>query len=271
MPSPDRDRQVYQLAKDFLLGIEPVTPELLAKYISPRVADLRPATITGADGLYFRLLQSIQNTGMSPTVIGEAIGGVQNLGRVLFDFNPAQVVQHYGDQTDEVWRDIETQLRPVGQLRQTPRSLWPRYCRAILSGARFLNQFQSATDFYEWVNFFDSDSRARPALPMLLSEEIEGLGFALACDFLKELGYFNFGKPDVHIRRLFAGLSLCSPTASDYEVFQAIVRVATAVNETPYHVDKLFWLIGSGTFYDDNLSIDRQGEAFIAYAGPRLQ
>lgn len=270
MISSDYDRQVYFLAKDFLLGIEPVTPELLMKYISPQIGDLRPTTITGADGLYFRLLRSAQNAGMSPTVIGEAIGGVQNLGRVLFNFDPGRVTQHYGENAAEVWCDIKGQLHPDGQLRQTPRSLWPRYCRSIVSGARFLSQFKSAADFYDWVNFFDGDPRARPALPMLLSEEIAGLGFALACDFLKELGYLNFGKPDVHIRHLFADLKLCQSKASDYEVFQAIVRVATAAQETPYHVDKLFWLIGSGTFYDDNLKIGGQRAAFVTYVQQRL-
>jgi hypothetical protein len=65
-----------------------------------------------------------------------------------------------------------------------------------LSGAKFLSQFSSADDFYRWVDFFGEDERARSALPMLLPEEIAGFGFALACDFVKELDYENFSKPD---------------------------------------------------------------------------
>lgn len=126
-----------------------------------------------------------------------------------------------------------------------------------------MSQFSSADDFYEWVerweNFSDKDERARPALPMLLAQEIDGVGFALACDFLKELGYKNFSKPDVHVKDIFGGIGLCPLGASDYEVFKAVARVARNVDVTPYNVDKLFWLIGSGYFYDDE-SIGNKGK-----------
>ena len=36
----------------------------------------------------------------------------------------------------------------------------------------------------------------------------------------------------------------------DYDVFAAVARVAKSVGETPYCVDKIFWLIGSGNFHD---------------------
>jgi hypothetical protein len=34
-------------------------------------------------------------------------------------------------------------------------------------------------------------------------------------------------------------------------VFKAVARVALNVGVTPYNVDKLFWLIGSGHVYED--------------------
>jgi hypothetical protein len=83
------------------------------------------------------------------------------------------------------------------------------------------------------------------------SFRIYGLGFPLACDFLKELGYRNFAKPDVHIRDIFTALALCPPKANNYQIFKAIVRVAHNCSRTPYDIDKLFWLVGSGFFYDD--------------------
>ncbi len=86
---------------------------------------------------------------------------------------------------------------------------------------------------------------------MLLSAEVDGFGFALACDFLKELGYFNFGKPDVQIKDIFKGLGLVDQAANDYQVFKAISRVAKSNSVTAYHVDKLFWLVGSGFLYND--------------------
>ena len=136
--------------------------------------------------------------------------------------------------------------------------LWPLFARAALSGAEFLNQFASGPEFIEWVRVFDADNRKRAALPILLSQEIDGFGFALACDFLKELGFVNFAKPDVHVKALVKGLGLSSKTANDYAVFKTVVRVASNCGKTPYDVDKLFWLVGSGRFYD-HPSIGKNG------------
>jgi hypothetical protein len=55
----------------------------------------------------------------------------------------------------------------------------------------------------------------------------------------------------VHVKDIFGSLWLCPPGAGDYEVFKAVGRLARNAGVTPYNVDKLFWLIGSGTFYED--------------------
>jgi thermostable 8-oxoguanine DNA glycosylase len=93
---------------------------------------------------------------------------------------------------------------------------------------------------------------------MLLSQEIDGFGFALACDFLKELGFINFAKPDVHVKAIVKGLNLSLQGANDYTVFKAVARIAASCGTTPYDVDKLFWLVGSGRFYA-HPSIGRRG------------
>ena len=243
------DRAAYALAKEFLLrsGAERgITSDLIEKYLY--LSKPRPSTLAG---LYERILESAQSANMKAGVIGGSIGGVGNLGRVLCDFEPSRVLEKYQADWEEVLDDVVAQLKPRGSIRRTPRSIWPRYCRTILSSAKFLSQFESANDFYDWVDFFDKDERARAALPMLLDQEIDGFGFALACDFVMGLGYENFSKPDVHIKEIFQELGLCPWGTSDYEVFKAVARVARNVGVTPYNVDKLFWLIGSGNFYED--------------------
>ena len=249
MSQQKRDRASYAIAKEFLLQAgadKGVTAELVERYL--HISTPRPQTMAG---LYERMLGSAQSANMKTGVIGDSIGGVGNLGRVLCDFDPSRVLEKYQSDWEEVLDDVVAQLKPRGSIRRTPRSIWPRYCRTILSGAKFLVQFESANDFYEWVDFFDKDERARAALPMLLDQEIEGFGFALACDFVMGLGYENFSKPDVHIKEIFQELGLCPWGTSDYEVFKAVARVARNVGVTPYNVDKLFWLIGSGNFYED--------------------
>ena len=110
---------------------------------------------------------------------------------------------------------------------------------------------------------------------MLLDDEIEGFGFALSCDFLKELGYVNFPKPDVHLRDIFTALELCQEDADDYQLFKSVIRLSDHANVTPYNADKVFWLIGSGNFYKDpmigeNGRIRSYKREFIEFARSKL-
>jgi hypothetical protein len=268
------DRAAYALAKDFLLRAgadKGVTPELMEKYL--HLSTPRPDTLAG---LYEHMLESAQDANMKAGVIGRSIGGVGNLRRVLCDFEPALVLEKYGSGWEGILDDVVSQLKPRGSVPRTSRSIWPRYCRSVLSGARFLSRFSSADDFYAWVDFFDEDERARPALPLLLAQEIEGFGFALACNFLMGLGYENFSKPDVHVKEIFGALGLCPQGAGDYEVFKAVARVARNVGVTPYNADKLFWLVGSGYFYGDphignKGRIGRRKKEFVEVATARLE
>jgi hypothetical protein len=268
------DRAAYTLAKDFLLQSgagKGVTPELIENYL--HLSAPRPDTLAG---LYEHMLESAQSANMKAGVIGGSIGGVANLGPLLCDFEPAEVLEKYRSGWEGLLDDIVTQLKPRGSVPRTSRSIWPRYCRSVLSGARFLSQFSTTDDFYRWVDLFDEDERARPALPLLLAQEIEGLGFALACDFLNGLGYENFSKPDVHVTDIFRGLGLCAEGAGDYEVLRAVGRLARNTGVTPYNADKLFWLVGSGYFYEDphignKGRIGRRKKELIVVARERLE
>jgi hypothetical protein len=215
--------------------------------------------------IYRHLLEAAQSPNMSPAVIGGAIGGLDKLDVLLGGFEPAAVVKKYGGDWEAVLDDIVVLLRPNGKLRRNPRGLWPRFCRTITSGAKFLAQFKGASNFYNWVDLLDRDDRTRPALPMLLSHEIDGVGFPVACDFLMRLGYSSFAKPDVHVKKIFAALELCS-AENDYQVFKAIQRVARNVRVTPYNVDQVFWLIGSGDFHFAGVKTARNRDNFIEYA-----
>ena len=59
-------------------------------------------------------------------------------------------------------------------------------------------------------------------------------------------------------------------------MFRAVGRLAPNVGVTPYNADKLFWLVGSGYFYDDphigNKSrIGMHKKEFIVVARERLE
>ena len=197
---------------------------------------------------------------MKAGVIGGSIGGVERLAARLEDFEPTAVVAKYDDDWQALLDNIVSQLQPRGKIRRTSRTIWPQYCKTVLSSAAFMAQFNSAEDFFGWVDLFDRDDRTRVALPLLLEVEIYGVGFPLACDFLKQMGYLNFAKPDVHIRDIFTAVALCPAGANHYELFKAVVRVAHSCGKTAYDVDKLFWHIGTGYFYEDP-QIGKNGRA----------
>jgi len=80
----------------------------------------------------------------------------------------------------------------------------------------------------------------------------------------------------VHVKDIFGSLGLCPPGAGDYEVFRAVGRLARNAGVTPYNADKLFWLVGSGYFYDDphignKGRIGRHKKEFIEIARERLE
>lgn len=269
------DKKVYLLAKEYWPSrkITGVTAALVEKYLNPLSLNPKPTT---KEAIYQRILESAQNANMKAGVIGRSIGGVEKLSPILESFNTKAVLDKYASGYETILDDIVEQLKPNGEVRRTSRSIWPQYCKTILSAANFIEQFSSASDFFGWVDFFDKDERARAGLPLLLSREIEGFGFALSCDFLKEMGYVNFPKPDVHLRDIFTALSLCPDKSDDYQLFKAVIRLARHAGVSPYNADKAFWLIGSGNFYaDPHLGnegrVGRRKKEFIEYAKPLLE
>ncbi|MCI0486021.1 MAG: hypothetical protein L0229_05425 [Blastocatellia bacterium] len=265
------ERYLIKLVKTYLLESSDTSNEdalaALSKYFQPPAK--RPGSITGRNGIYRQLVHSAQDYGAGTGVIGKPLGGVDALEEVLFDFDPGKVIEKYRD-TDH-WEDlldeIVKKVNPKGKIRRESNSLWPRFSKSVISGAAFLKQFETAADFYGWADEFDRDEKTRLVLPEVLKREIYGFGFAIACVFLMDLGYVNFVKPDVHVKEILTALDLSS-SKSDYEVFKAAVRIAGNVETTPYKVDRMCWLIGSGNFYLDKggIMIGGRRNDFIAYA-----
>ncbi len=135
-----------------------------------------------------------------------------------------------------------------------------------------MSQFDTATAFYAWADSYMATEEHQRELALHIDKEIFGFGFALACDFLKDVGYIQFAKPDTHLKNLFFSLQLCPSNSSDTEVLTAINQFAKHVGVTPKNIDKLFYLIGSGHFTYDHqgtvitVNIGRHREKFVEYA-----
>lgn len=258
-------KYIYQTAYNFLLKQKGITESDLKKHLI--VESQKPNDLSI---IYKRFCESAQNKQMSNKVIGYSIGGIQYLSTVLHDFDPHKVANEYS-RTDsmKLLEKIKNVLKPKGQIRITSRSIWPLFCQSVIDSAYFLKQFDTADMFYKWADIFVGDQRAKPALPLMISIEISGIGFPLACDILKELGYMEYGKPDVHLKSIFKALDIIdskikSGINQDYETLKSIDSIAKANNVTSYAVDKIFWLIGSGNFYLTGQKIGKQKEKFLS-------
>jgi hypothetical protein len=263
------DKTIYSLAVSYLLGQDGINREVVDRHIRLPLDAQRPVALSGTSGVFERLLRSAQSAQSMPNVIGGSIGGIERLGAILFDFDPAAVTGKYPRSEDgcrKLFEDIREQLAPRGKLNYNPRSLWKRFCSAVTSGAAFLSEFPDAQAFYAWVTPFDADEEGRVQVAKMIAQRVDGIGFALACDFLKGVGFTNFSKPDVHIKAIFSQLGLSTST-DDVEVFKAVGRVARNVGITPYEVDQLFWLVGSGDLYLVDRRLSRSRAEFIAFAG----
>ena len=284
MSTPDEVKIIVEEARNFLCRLvahelkeggwrSDWTPDgCIDLHLNP---PLRPETATTAD-IMARILESAQNRQSSPNVIlGRVSGGLDGLRNLLHGFDTVKIAAEWPD--DEVGhskllKHIMTSGLVRGTIADGPRSLWPLYCRSITSAAKFMSRFPQPVAFHAWAKRFVDHPDMAAALPLVLSQEIKGIGLALACEFLKELGYTEYVKPDVHIRKLAVGLGL-SDAASDYWLLRDLMALRDALEAiyvTPYSFDKLLWLIGSGRFYEcvQNgrvLDVGRQADAFLAY------
>ena len=246
------DVEIYKEAVDYLLTFDSITEEDINKHLTPR--DNKPKDLKV---IYNRLCFHAKNANRTANVIGD----IERLKSVLFDFEPLLVAKEYEmKDSEKLLNQIASTIYPTKDIRRGEKSIWPKYCKTLIESAYFLKSFDTAEKFYEWT-----DTKNWLELPLIIKSEIYGYGFALACDFLKELGFVEYGKPDVHLINIFKELKLIDSDSRSLEIktLQVIDNIAKANQVTSYNVDKIFWLIGSGNFYRTNKKIGSQRDNFI--------
>lgn len=212
------------------------------------------------------IIISLCNRQMMPSVI-KFTEREDIFKKILYNFNSSLILNNY--------RDAEHLLKKFSEHFnikniQSKSNLWRIFSQGIISASAFMNSFKNKNEFHNFIKTFSLNKYTKSALPMLISKEIKGIGFALACDFLKELGYREYPKPDVHLIAIFYELGLSS-SKEPYDVYKSIIEMSEVVNKDAYSVDKLFWLIGSGNLYLDNLNIGRNRNMFIKYAVEKIK
>jgi hypothetical protein len=253
--SVSKCKEIFSKARNYLLSFEGIDESIIDKHLDKWKNNI-PNSL---EDLLFGMLDSIRNRQGMPNTIGD----IEKLKTYLCDFKPSEVIKEYNGDWKTLFNRIKRDYRPPGRMDiEKSNSYWVIFCKSIISASNFLSRFSDVRQFTTFVEAFYLNEYTRVALPLLLEREIFGMGFALACDFLKENGYPKFAKPDVHIKAIFNGIGL-SNSKDDYEVFKDVIRFSEAIDELPYRVDKMFWLVGSGRFYLDNIRKPTNRDDFI--------
>lgn len=235
-------QKIYSEARKYLLDFDEINEDILEKHLD----NYKIGAATSIEELLKKILNSVKNKQAMPNTIGD----IDKLGPYLCDFNPKQIIIVFENNWEKVFYKIKNEYKPKGKFDiNKPQSYWVIFCKSVISAAHFVNKFSTIEDFNAFVTYFYENEYTRVALPLLLEKEIDGLGFVLACDFLKENGYEKFIKPDTHIEKIFKGIGFSLSDDKPYKIFKDVIRFAETINEVPYRVDKMFWLIGSGKFY----------------------
>lgn len=247
---------IYNKAKDYLLSFKEINENILNEHIIFNESNC-PKDI---ESLFIKMLEHAKNRQGMPN----SIGPINKLKRFLYSFNPNKVLKNYSN-WENIFLKIQNNYSPPGRMDiNNSRNYWVIFSKSVYSIAEYLTNFKSIDDFYNYVNqFITSTPDTRLALALLLEKEIFGYQFALACDFIKESISSEFIKPDVHIKDIFCGLNLSREGSSDFQIFRDVIRFSKDINEPPYTVDKVFWLIGSGNFYKANIKIKSNKKDFI--------
>ena len=261
----DKLLALYQFAYDYLLDMKPaeISDKELQKYF---VGDRRD--FSSVSDVYEQLLSSAQNYRGMPNTIKYVERRTQ-IKKILFDYDIHRIKEMDVDLLYYKFRDVFSV-----KSKDSKMNSWRKWSCSVVDSAKFMSAFKSADDFREFVKRFDYNISTRMALPLLISTKIRGIGFALACDTLKELGFLEYPKPDVHLIEVLSQLGLSE--ADPVSVFETIVEMADVCKEidkeaSPYKIDKILWLICSGRFYLDDISVGRQKDDFIEKARIELK
>ena len=150
----------------------------------------------------------------------------------------------------EKFRDLFIIQRECENERE---KLLKRWFSVVLGSALFISGCQSIDGFNNRVNRTYDPKQ----VPIRISNEIEGFGFKSACDVLTNLGYYEYVRPNYHLFEICTRLEISEK--GDYAAFDAMRRIASDNNITPFELDRIIQLVCSGDFYKDNKRVNARG------------
>ena len=237
-------QQIWKISNQYLEGLASKAGVVnYKKYLSPKIAPKNMKEVM------YQFAFSLQNRQRVTNSI-DFTNNKNILQRILYQFDPKKICKNYKNGED-VFKAFERNNELRKKFKES-KGTWRKYAKYIYSASMFLDQFKNINDFNEFLEKFSYNTYTKSSLPMLLAKEINGFGFALACDCLKELGLEYYPKPDVHIIEILKDLDLIDEKGQ-YIAYKTLIEMADQIGCTAYCLDKIFWLNCTGKFYNDLL------------------
>ena len=231
-------------------------PEDEAKELAVKVtkAHLIPDEINNARDIYRRLLISGQNRNMMPNVI-KFMECEQEFKKILSGFDYLEISKVEPEKLLFEFKNFFKLSEKQIESKNNHPSLWKQYAEFVVSAAEFMTK--NSPD-YEKSTFDKNIEKNKGDLSEAeyVKQEVSHIGYALACDFLKEIGR-DMAKPDVHIMAFLE--QRFHESFTEQEAIEQIKKLSEGVTEDMenkvYALDKLIWLCCTGNFYKKNIKI----------------
>ena len=238
------NQQLYETAYQMLLSMLPqsLNERDLDKYLQGN--RFNPKDLKEVYRVFIRTAQNYQ---FMPNVI-QFDNRENTIAEILHDFDYKYVCILNPD-------DLFDEFKSAFGIKS--EKSWRLWSTAVVDSAKFMCSFKSINEFNEFV----SKSNDLKTVPLLISRKIRGIGFALACNALKDIGYLDYVKPDVHLIDICDALGITG--RDQIEVFDAMQQIAKDNNITSYKLDKVLWLVCSGYFYEDQIRVRGRKEELI--------
>lgn len=211
--------------------------------------------INTLEGLYLQLLKTLVNANMLPKVI-KLNQYRADYEKVLFSWDPKKVAETWGKKPDALVKEI---FKASHSRAEAPGRICRNFAAGVLEAAQLIGKYSSFEEFREDIARRGADKDFSAGLQYFKENRITGLGPALSLHFFQRLGFPAYAKPDVHVKHVLRSLGWVGEKERDDRVLMQAMYDAYKIAEepyVPYAIDKLFWIIGSGSLCDVSPSFE---------------
>ena len=204
------------------------------------------------NSIYKRLLGSLQNRQSLPNIIKFWHKDYEKIYQeILCAFDPKKVLQKYKGESGagQLFNDLNERLHWNAEHYELPK----QWCDGAIGAAKVLSGYDDSISFYKELMSQAKNGELMKIANYVDKLPIKGMGFALSCDFLKEIG-IDLPKPDVHIIAVIKEVFFSGKDISEEELTAAFINMVDLLKKThpemtAYKLDKMIWLICTGNFY----------------------